>query len=226
MVGFDLLRLGEGLPRCTASDNYRSGGCNLRQGEDIIMRELRKSRDKKLFGVAGGMADFFEVDKSVIRAVWIFGSILFPPFLLAYFILAAVIPEARVQPADQPQWQPPDPRPGTPTPEVIEVEVEPVPTTQEEPSAQAEAQAEEPASGTRAEETYHKAQASAPRAGRKLTKSRDRWISGVAGGIAEYFDIDPVLVRVLFLASLFVGGGLLVYIILAVVMPRPEIRYR
>ena len=57
----------------------------------------------------------------------------------------------------------------------------------------------------------------------KLTKSsHDRMIAGVCGGIADYFDWDPTLVRVgyVVLSVASVGfPGLLVYIILAFVMP-------
>ena len=57
----------------------------------------------------------------------------------------------------------------------------------------------------------------------KLTKSsHDRMIAGVCGGLAKYFDMDPTLVRVGYVVlSLFLAGfpGLLVYIILAIVMP-------
>jgi phage shock protein C len=45
----------------------------------------------------------------------------------------------------------------------------------------------------------------------------------VAGGLAQYFDVDPLLIRALFLAAFFgFGTGLLVYIVMAIVMPRPE----
>ena len=45
-------------------------------------------------------------------------------------------------------------------------------------------------------------------------------IAGVCGGLGHYFDIDPTIVRVLFLAAVLIfGTGLLLYIILAVVMP-------
>lgn len=58
---------------------------------------------------------------------------------------------------------------------------------------------------------------------RTLTKSsHERMIAGVCGGLAEYFDIDPTLVRVGYvLLSIFSAGfpGLLVYIILAIIMP-------
>jgi phage shock protein PspC (stress-responsive transcriptional regulator) len=56
---------------------------------------------------------------------------------------------------------------------------------------------------------------------KKFYRSRtDRKIWGVCGGLAKYFDIDPTLVRVLAVASLFVGTlGFWVYIILALVTP-------
>ena len=56
----------------------------------------------------------------------------------------------------------------------------------------------------------------------RLSKSRDdRFLFGVAGGLAEYFDIDPVLVRVGWvLLTVATGGiGLLVYIVMAIVTP-------
>lgn len=43
----------------------------------------------------------------------------------------------------------------------------------------------------------------------------DKYIGGVCGGLAEYFDIDPVLVRILFVLMFFATGfGLLAYIVL------------
>ena len=57
---------------------------------------------------------------------------------------------------------------------------------------------------------------------KKLYKSnKDKKIDGVCAGIAEYFDIDPTLVRLGFaLLACFVGGGLIAYIVCAIVMPR------
>ena len=46
-------------------------------------------------------------------------------------------------------------------------------------------------------------------------------LAGVCGGIAEYFDIDPTLVRLAWiLFSAFVGSGIIAYIIAAIVMPK------
>lgn len=55
---------------------------------------------------------------------------------------------------------------------------------------------------------------------KRLFRSEDRWLGGVAGGVADYFDIDPLLVRVLFIAScLLPGPQVLLYLILWFVMP-------
>ena len=56
---------------------------------------------------------------------------------------------------------------------------------------------------------------------KKLYRSRtDRKIWGVCGGLAEYFDIDPTLVRIIAVASLFVGTfGFWVYIIARFAIP-------
>ena len=45
-------------------------------------------------------------------------------------------------------------------------------------------------------------------------------IGGVSVGLGEYFGLDPVLIRILFLILLFfIGGGLLAYVICWIVMP-------
>ncbi len=58
---------------------------------------------------------------------------------------------------------------------------------------------------------------------RKLYKSRDnRVIAGVMGGLGEYFDIDPVLFRVVFVgftAFTAIIPGVLAYVLGALVMP-------
>ena len=46
-------------------------------------------------------------------------------------------------------------------------------------------------------------------------------ICGVCGGIAEYFDIDPTIVRLLWILLIFcVGTGILAYLVAAIIMPK------
>jgi len=55
---------------------------------------------------------------------------------------------------------------------------------------------------------------------KQLQRSSDKKIFGVCGGLGEYFDVDPTIVRVIFLAGLIIfGTGLLLYLVLALVMP-------
>lgn len=59
---------------------------------------------------------------------------------------------------------------------------------------------------------------------KKLRKSAvNKKIAGVCGGLGEYFNIDPVLFRALFVI-LFIcaGSGILAYLILALVMGKAE----
>ncbi len=56
-----------------------------------------------------------------------------------------------------------------------------------------------------------------------VRKSNDKVLFGVAGGVANYIGIDPVIVRLVFvLLTLWQGWGLLIYIVLAIVMPVEE----
>lgn len=57
---------------------------------------------------------------------------------------------------------------------------------------------------------------------KRLYRSSDRIVAGVCGGIAEYFDIDPTLIRVVYvILSLFSVAfpGVLLYIILMIPIP-------
>ncbi len=60
-------------------------------------------------------------------------------------------------------------------------------------------------------------------AGQKLTRSTsNKVVAGVCAGLAEYFDLDPTLVRVGYVALSLLSAafpGLLVYIILAIILP-------
>ena len=60
---------------------------------------------------------------------------------------------------------------------------------------------------------------------KRLYRSRkERSIAGVCGGIAEYLDVDPTLVRIVWLLAAAAGGpGILLYFVMAVVVPEePE----
>jgi phage shock protein C len=55
---------------------------------------------------------------------------------------------------------------------------------------------------------------------KKLYRSRtNRVIAGVCGGLGEYFDIDPVIVRLIALVVSFSGIGIVAYLIAWLVIP-------
>ncbi|MBN1630079.1 MAG: PspC domain-containing protein [Thermoleophilia bacterium] len=56
---------------------------------------------------------------------------------------------------------------------------------------------------------------------KRLYRSRaDKMIGGVCGGLGEYFEVDPTIVRVLWVAvTLFGGAGVIAYLILWVIVP-------
>ena len=60
---------------------------------------------------------------------------------------------------------------------------------------------------------------------RRLTRSTDRRLGGVCGGLADYFGIDPTLVRITFVVLAIVSlgfGALLLYGVLWAIMPEPD----
>ncbi|WP_125766915.1 PspC domain-containing protein [Lapidilactobacillus wuchangensis] len=58
---------------------------------------------------------------------------------------------------------------------------------------------------------------------KKLYRSAtNRKFAGVCGGLGEYFNVDPTLIRIIFVAAFFFAGvGLFPYIILMLIMPNP-----
>jgi len=52
--------------------------------------------------------------------------------------------------------------------------------------------------------------------------STNKWIFGVCGGIAEYFRIDPIIVRLAFMLWFFIfGTGIIIYLLAALIIPKP-----
>jgi phage shock protein C len=59
---------------------------------------------------------------------------------------------------------------------------------------------------------------------KRLRKSRDKKLAGVAAGLAEYLNVGPTLVRIAFVIATIMtqGGALLVYFVLSFLMDKPE----
>ncbi len=58
-----------------------------------VKRLLRSRRDKKLGGVCAGLAEYFDLDVSLVRLAWIFFAVLGGSGVLAYILAWIVIPE-------------------------------------------------------------------------------------------------------------------------------------
>ena len=62
-----------------------------------VSRRLRRSRtDRQIAGVMGGLAEYFNVDPTLLRVIYVIGSIVSAAFpgVLVYLVLWLVIPEA------------------------------------------------------------------------------------------------------------------------------------
>jgi phage shock protein PspC (stress-responsive transcriptional regulator) len=118
-----------------------------------------------LWGICGGIAEYFNVDPTLVRVAWVLTLFLGGAGVVAYIILYFVIPM--------------------------------------EPGEARQSQTE-----------------------KRLYRSRDeRMLWGIGGGMGKYFGIDPTIVRVVWVLTLFLGGvGIFVYIILAIIIPlEPEV---
>src|SRR5713101_3559410 len=98
------------------------------------------------------------------------------------------------------------------------------PPPQPKHQAQPQPQSEPPSA---APPTYPPAAPPPPTHRRLMRSSRDRMWAGVAGGMAEYFDLDPNLVRLLWIAAAIISlpaGGLAVpiYILAWIILPRDD----
>ena len=60
-------------------------------------KRLYRSNERKIAGVCGGIAEYFGVDPTIIRLVWVIGTILtgFFPGLIAYILAWIIIPEKK-----------------------------------------------------------------------------------------------------------------------------------
>lgn len=130
------------------------------------MKKLYLSPNKKFLGICGGLAEYFNVDPTLVRiaVVCITLATAIIPALIIYIVLGLVFPAA---PADY------------------------VPS---EPS-------------------------------KKLVKGNNKKLAGVCSGIANYFGIDATIVRLVFaLFTLFIGYGVMTYIVCCIMMPSDPIQ--
>jgi phage shock protein C len=214
-------------------------------------RRLYKSRRTRMIdGVCGGIAEYFDIDVTIIRILWVLLALLGGSGFFLYIAAMIIMPTSPFDEANQAAGvgtaQPPDKRrfwgitlvllgafvllinlgwladmhwwsfshsfllPGLLI--ILGVVLLYTYRSRQSPTA--------PLPGQPAPEG-----AVPPAAARELRRStRDRKVFGVCGGIANYFSIDPTIVRVIYIMVVLAsfGWGLLLYIILAIVMPEEK----
>lgn len=254
------------------STKQESSNAGTSSGHFKSKRIYRSNTDKMLGGVCGGLAEYFELDPTLVRILavcgLIFGGFAFPAYIIAWII----IPESDVYQESSSSGSTTFSRSGNSSPMMGLIggglllffgmsmlfdnfdmfhyfprwmrsfysfetffgmfligigcyivynmmnkkaeNVDPV-TGEAQPK-------DENVTGDTSNKNYANFDSS-----RTLYRSRtDRKMSGVCGGIGEYFAIDPTLVRIAWVVgSIFSGGfpGVILYIVMAVIVPETPI---
>jgi phage shock protein PspC (stress-responsive transcriptional regulator) len=58
-----------------------------------VKRLVRSTNDRKVAGVCAGIADYFDMDPTIVRVVWLLATLIPGPNVLAYIILWIAVPE-------------------------------------------------------------------------------------------------------------------------------------
>ncbi len=74
------------------ADTYIVEGGPMGEERGVVKRLRRSSSDKKIAGICGGFGDYFKVDSTLIRVLWILAVLFFGTGLLLYLILWIVVP--------------------------------------------------------------------------------------------------------------------------------------
>lgn len=64
-----------------------------KEGNTMKKRLYKSSTDKKVCGVCGGIANYFDVDPTVIRLIWVIFTLAGGSGLIAYIIAAIIMPD-------------------------------------------------------------------------------------------------------------------------------------
>jgi phage shock protein C len=60
-----------------------------------IKRLYRSRKDRKIAGVCGGIAEYLNTDSTLIRLIWVLGTLLWGAGLIGYLIAWIIIPERK-----------------------------------------------------------------------------------------------------------------------------------
>lgn len=70
-------------------------GDNMEKKENTSKKKqlYRSEKDSKLFGVCGGFAEYFNIDSTLVRVIWIICSLIWGIGLIAYLLCALIMPK-------------------------------------------------------------------------------------------------------------------------------------
>ena len=88
-VNFELATL---QPKFITENNSTFAALNEMKGQEMNKKLYRSITDKKLCGVCGGIGEYFDLDPTLIRILWIVFALLGGSGLLAYIICAIIMP--------------------------------------------------------------------------------------------------------------------------------------
>lgn len=69
--------------------------CSLERVKRMNKQLFRSRTNKKIAGVCGGIAEYFNIDPTIVRLIWLLFSFTYGIGFLAYLVAVIVIPEAR-----------------------------------------------------------------------------------------------------------------------------------
>lgn len=209
-------------------------------GEKEIKRLYKSRKDRMIDGVCGGLAEYLGIDSTIVRVIWVLISLFGGTGILAYIVCMIVVPERSIDSKEEESkkvyksgnrgmfWG------------ILLVIIGVIFLLREinlfpfrfsyiwhaswgyiwpvfliilgfyillrKPVHTVEVTGKE---------------VSAETVGRVFRSKKDKKIAGVCGGLAEYFNIDPSIIRVIWVLGTFasIGLGILAYVILALVLP-------
>jgi phage shock protein C len=59
----------------------------------VHKRLVRSTNDRKLAGVCAGLADYFDIDPTIVRVLWLLATLIPGPNIIAYIVLWIAVPE-------------------------------------------------------------------------------------------------------------------------------------
>lgn len=94
LIGFLNLNEEDYCKKVTLMIKQIENKSNVKETVGMEKRLVRNVQDKKIAGVCAGLADYFDIDPTLVRAIWILFTLLGGSGILAYLILWLIMPEA------------------------------------------------------------------------------------------------------------------------------------